>query len=592
MQHKKNKDVIKDSNCKKPNCKPQQFSKPNRLILTGIVFFSCSLFVFVTIFLKNKNTKFTQYNSTAITAQADFDTIKNNILQNKKLNNISKNKNTSDTHISNNVAYVNNKYIAIIKKNKIFLVTAKNGSFITSLNISPISNNNEIYYYNIFTINNNIIVTGYRKDTQVLEITKLHLSKNLTFKRDAIYRIPSLSQNHDALSINNNLIFYTTHEITAETTNSQLSSIEIWSEKENDFILHTLQHQTILYDKILSPTNPIIHTITSCPFKDLAIDPQKCTQKQIIDSHNAIFNKRDENILLTINNTPSTHSFVPTHFYTKKYYISPTDKGAYISTSQQDEQSPIIFSKKTLLSQHLSTDKDIVIYKDDNKILAKIIYPQKNMDTPFHFFTLNPLMSKYATKVSTLIQDTNLQTDKSNINIFNFNGITFISIAFTDISGGQLNLFKIDDENTIHSIYSLPIASPNTGIPNQFFANTTTNKLYALTNNYFRQFKYSTNNIIPTKTTNYTHKPVYKPKLKMTDYPVGAKKVNGKYVCKKKKDEYVGKSKKNNKGYYHLDKECCLDPDEYPNPWCTYRPGELSRTNLRYKDYTGKKIKR
>ena len=49
--------------------------------------------------------------------------------------------------------------------------------------------------------------------------------------------------------------------------------------------------------------------------------------------------------------------------------------------------------------------------------------------------------------------------------------------------------------------------------------------------------------------------------------PVSAKIVNGKLVCAKKNDK-PKKSKKNKPG--HLDLECCLDPDETPNPWCTY----------------------
>lgn len=50
--------------------------------------------------------------------------------------------------------------------------------------------------------------------------------------------------------------------------------------------------------------------------------------------------------------------------------------------------------------------------------------------------------------------------------------------------------------------------------------------------------------------------------------PVAAKVVNGKLVCAKKNDK-PGKSKNGNKPG-HLDLECCLDPDERPNPWCTY----------------------
>jgi|GEM_PF-617302 len=49
--------------------------------------------------------------------------------------------------------------------------------------------------------------------------------------------------------------------------------------------------------------------------------------------------------------------------------------------------------------------------------------------------------------------------------------------------------------------------------------------------------------------------------------PVSAKKVNGRLVCAKKNDH--PRKSKQHKGK-HLDMECCLDPDEYPNPWCTY----------------------
>ncbi|KKT72417.1 MAG: hypothetical protein UW66_C0003G0001, partial [Candidatus Moranbacteria bacterium GW2011_GWF1_44_4] len=49
--------------------------------------------------------------------------------------------------------------------------------------------------------------------------------------------------------------------------------------------------------------------------------------------------------------------------------------------------------------------------------------------------------------------------------------------------------------------------------------------------------------------------------------PVSAKVVGGKLVCAKKNDK-PRKSKRNKPG--HMDMECCLDPDEIPNPWCTY----------------------
>lgn len=45
------------------------------------------------------------------------------------------------------------------------------------------------------------------------------------------------------------------------------------------------------------------------------------------------------------------------------------------------------------------------------------------------------------------------------------------------------------------------------------------------------------------------------------------RKVGGKMMCAKKNDK-PRKSKTNKKK--HMDMECCLDPDEYPNPWCAY----------------------
>jgi hypothetical protein len=49
--------------------------------------------------------------------------------------------------------------------------------------------------------------------------------------------------------------------------------------------------------------------------------------------------------------------------------------------------------------------------------------------------------------------------------------------------------------------------------------------------------------------------------------PVSAKISGGRLVCAKKND-HPHKSDKNKPG--HLDLECCLDPDERPNPWCSY----------------------
>jgi len=52
------------------------------------------------------------------------------------------------------------------------------------------------------------------------------------------------------------------------------------------------------------------------------------------------------------------------------------------------------------------------------------------------------------------------------------------------------------------------------------------------------------------------------------------KVVNGRRICSNKNDN-PSKSKKN-KGR-HMDMECCLDPDEYPNPNCYYSPGKYGK---------------
>ncbi|MDX9913130.1 MAG: hypothetical protein RBS77_00950 [Candidatus Moranbacteria bacterium] len=56
--------------------------------------------------------------------------------------------------------------------------------------------------------------------------------------------------------------------------------------------------------------------------------------------------------------------------------------------------------------------------------------------------------------------------------------------------------------------------------------------------------------------------------------PASYKIVNGRMVCAKKNDK-PGKSDKG-KGK-HLDMECCLDPDEYPNPHCYYDPAKYGK---------------
>ncbi len=590
----KNKKTAKWINNEKKICikKLKNYKKSGKLKSVGIVFFSCFLFFITYVFFVNNNTKQLKRSPEKVRTQANFDIIKKDVLQNK-IKSDEKERKSDNHHRTSDIAYVKDKYIVIIKENEVFLTNAKNGSFITSTSLPLNANDDKIYYYNIFTTDNNIIVTGYRQDEQTLEIVKLHVDENLTIQRDNIYQISSLPQNHDALFANKNIIFYTSHEITQETTNDQLSSVKAWSEEMHKFSPQKITEQTILYDKLFFPNDPIVHTITICPLEQSQIDLQQCTQKHIIDNHDAYFDIGNKNILLTIYNNQTNKRPVLMAPYVKKYHIPFTTKEKiYISALAQNNQIPSIEPKNILLFKRLSNNHEIIIYKKDDELFAKMISPDKTTNAPFHIMNRNTLLQKYTTKTLPLIQDKSLQTDKSHINIFHFNNETFISIALKnkEKSAAEIDLFKVDD-GMIHNVYSTPITSYDKNVPNQFFVNALTNDFYVITNNYLRQFQYANNKFTPIKTIDYTKKPVYKPKLKIEDFPVGAKIVNGKYVCKKTHKEYVGKSKKNNKRYYHLDRECCLDPDEYPNPWCTYRPGELAVTNLRYKDYTGKKIR-
>lgn len=68
-------------------------------------------------------------------------------------------------------------------------------------------------------------------------------------------------------------------------------------------------------------------------------------------------------------------------------------------------------------------------------------------------------------------------------------------------------------------------------------------------------------------------RPAPKPKI-TAPMPVSFKIVNGRMVCDKKNDK-PSKSKKTK--HKHLDMECCLDPNEYPNPHCYYDPAKYGK---------------
>lgn len=71
-------------------------------------------------------------------------------------------------------------------------------------------------------------------------------------------------------------------------------------------------------------------------------------------------------------------------------------------------------------------------------------------------------------------------------------------------------------------------------------------------------------------------KPVIrKPKITVPKPAAETKRdTQGRQICAKKNDK-PSKSKKH-KGR-NMDMECCLDPDEYPNPWCYYSPEKYGK---------------
>lgn len=68
--------------------------------------------------------------------------------------------------------------------------------------------------------------------------------------------------------------------------------------------------------------------------------------------------------------------------------------------------------------------------------------------------------------------------------------------------------------------------------------------------------------------------PARKPIVINAPKPYVYKTENGRKVCNRKND-HPGKSKKGKR--YHMDMECCLDPDEYPNPHCYYPPEKYGK---------------
>jgi hypothetical protein len=591
------------------------------------VFFFIIAFVIATLITylsydKNIPTN-TKQPSHIISNTAEFETIKTDILKQKKLTKYVPTKQTSKEHSSNNIAYIGNKYTAILKRGKIFITNTKNNAFVSATEISPtaLNDNNAINYYNIFAFDDKLITTGYRNNTKTLEVSYFSITKDGALTRDNSYNLPSRPLANDTILIDNHLIFYTTTNLSDVSNYSNISPIGQFDIETKTFITQPIpdKNTQIIYDANISPANPIIHTVTICPL-DTTLNIQNCTQHNIIDNDNATLTIKDHSLQLATSQHKKIYSLTPAFPYTKNYSIPINSNNVaitFINHSQQDINNDNISTDDNIMSSiNITPDKKLIIYENQNTIFAKA-FIDNNPTSDKHIFSnaftrtpfskINSTQSSQVSNVLSLKDTTDISNIQTQIHSFNFNNQTLISVTTVDeIKGsGTIDLLQLDRDK-LKNLYSLPFtkASQNTNdnchndctqdwkILNQFFNNPLNNSLYALTGSYLKQFTYNdTQNIALAKTINYTHKPIPKISRKLSEYPIGAKVENGKYICKKHHKEYVGKSKKNNKGYYHLDRECCLDPDEYPNPWCTYRPGELSVTNLKYKDYTGKKVK-
>ncbi|MBD3238112.1 MAG: hypothetical protein GF332_00535 [Candidatus Moranbacteria bacterium] len=237
-------------------------------------------------------------------------------------------------------------------------------------------------------------------------------------------------------------------------------------------------------------------------------------------------------------------------------------------------QKPVIVKKNNAKLQHLaryrfkpdSADQDssqgfdVIVYsqKSIGKIenSDEIWYKQSYLNTQKQQdkTTITP------TPVATQAQNSSQQIDKSkNCNLKN-------------------NLTELDLTNSDYQAYEINITRDHPCYRSAYFFSLTRGKyvyhIVPLLNNSQTESTSLKKDLIKESPEIYQvlnrfqfikiQRPKPKPKAPK---PHGAKKVNGKYVCAKKNDK-PSKSKKNPDG--HMDMQCCLDPDEIPNPWCTY----------------------
>ncbi len=384
-------------------------------------------------------------------------------------------------------------------------------------------------------------------------------------------------------------------------------------------IKRTLPTSLIYQINLQGQTIPKIIQVDGAPIKNNAIELSDSSLKAIIYqdnassptwltnfSNNAIaslsINLKDFRNKGLILDNPDNYQVLPSDisYSPKNKFIAQNDTLLKINADtskikiiRDNKLSTIDIPGKMFANYNIpEQNKLLLIYTKENNLYANYL----NYSNNFNFGQEIVIANK--------IDEVNTTILKDEINNFNLADNQFISLPIINQlkNNGQLYLLAINSDS-LAKAYTLNINKNfqrlNDGCQNScqedwtkvlsFFPEENLNKIYSLTGSYLKLFRLLNQNKLQLlRSINYTLKPAPpKPRRPKARIPGGAIVVNGRYVCKKKHD-YVGNSKKNNKGYLHMDMECCLDPDEYPNPWCTYRPGELKVTKLRTANYHGR----
>lgn len=669
-----------------------------------LALFLCALAIGIIVFILlsqfvRKNNLLTPpipHQLSTITDETTFLTIKNSLLQNATNSKSGTSECFGATFFHTplqKTTSAHNKFLIILKRGKLFVTNTATNKFIGYTEISPypIKEKNAIAYDSVFANDDTIIVTGYRAETNSLEISTFLINLYGKITRGTSYNLPSSNCNFASDFTANKLTFYTSRTLSSKVTLLDINTLNKWSDKLNKFTTMPIENNATFYDNASLLNNPIIHTVTTCQLqKDALLD---CQQRHLIDNpssghylnannfylwttqisandtpgriipgsklyefslskpaikmaqvegipvlQNSLL-ERDDNLFAKIyqnnsyspawhtnftKNRTSNFKFSLNGFPTSGGFVNSPDNYNLPTTTLSDildNNEQIIATDPNIISLNNTTStinvygESIKSFSIDGNILSVEKLP--NQQDVLIIYKKDGAVAVQKINISTsslssplILKDDLTTTPIAKLSFIITNNETFASATFIEgpLNKGSIYLLKISND-TITKIDNLALTKSyqrvTDGCQNdcqqswtdqaEYFLYATASEnnkstiIYAVAGSKLKKLTIdNTGTTHPSRIIDYTYKPAPpKPRRPRARIPGGAKKVNGKYVCGKKHG-YVGKSKSNNKGYLHLDLECCLDPDEYPNPWCTYKPGELGVTNLRYKDYHGR----